>query len=551
MIRSHSMISRRFPGHAWIFASAAVSSASPVVYAPCTDVVVTRRAGRVERQSSSFFYKNSRTIIRPLSATPRGGGDGFIEGDAVGLLQIAASVSNKHKLQHYLQNVVRIYAESDQDRRRVVLDYLALQCGTLNHDEILASALRYQNELALDATSMSAQSSSPKATQAAIQLRKNCTPAYELLLQRILIHAKEPTSFFIQLRLDLQQYTRSLSEANEDDECKLKLFYLQRLHHHLVQQLLPTQYSKSHLEIRRITLDESTSVLSYMAEHEAVHPVSSLEEFVRQRLGPQKRVFALFHRLTSQTPLAVLHASLQPTIPASMKEIHTDGPKTVATFYSISNIQPGLEGIGLGERLIRAAVRRMLQERDTNIRIFVTLSPIPRFREWLEQKVDTETDTDVLSNCLVPSDVRYLCDIWQCDPDQVLSRLIHALQAQEEPEQLELDGEPLTAIFHRSLARLAAHYLVHEKQKASSNTINKRKPLNTVARFHVHNGAQVYRINAAADLSSTGWESSFGVMVNYRYDLDALQHNQERYEADFSLAIHENVSNLLPKIELQ
>ena len=43
-----------------------------------------------------------------------------------------------------------------------------------------------------------------------------------------------------------------------------------------------------------------------------------------------------------------------------------------------------------------------------------------------------------------------------------------------------------------------------------------------MARFHLGNGACVERLNWAADPSAKGARQSFGMMVNYLYDLKRL-----------------------------
>ena len=50
-----------------------------------------------------------------------------------------------------------------------------------------------------------------------------------------------------------------------------------------------------------------------------------------------------------------------------------------------------------------------------------------------------------------------------------------------------------------------------------------------VARFHLENGARLERINLGADLSDKGLAESFGVMVNYLYDLAAVEANHRRF----------------------
>ena len=60
----------------------------------------------------------------------------------------------------------------------------------------------------------------------------------------------------------------------------------------------------------------------------------------------------------------------------------------------------------------------------------------------------------------------------------------------------------------------AARYLGKELQDG--------KPLDPVARFHLGNGARVERLNWGGDPSPKGLKQSFGLMVNYLYDLKRL-----------------------------
>ena len=50
-------------------------------------------------------------------------------------------------------------------------------------------------------------------------------------------------------------------------------------------------------------------------------------------------------------------------------------------------------------------------------------------------------------------------------------------------------------------------------------------PVDPVARFHLGNGAQMERLNWQADASKKGRAQSCGMMVNYLYELDALDDN--------------------------
>jgi malonyl-CoA decarboxylase len=65
------------------------------------------------------------------------------------------------------------------------------------------------------------------------------------------------------------------------------------------------------------------------------------------------------------------------------------------------------------------------------------------------------------------------------------------------------------------------HYLVHQKRG--------KEPIDSVARFHLKNGARLDRINWLADTSATGIRQSAGLMANYVYDLADLERNHELY----------------------
>jgi malonyl-CoA decarboxylase len=73
-----------------------------------------------------------------------------------------------------------------------------------------------------------------------------------------------------------------------------------------------------------------------------------------------------------------------------------------------------------------------------------------------------------------------------------------------------------------ALSALCAHYLLHR-------TATEAPEADPVGRFHLNNGARLQRINAAADLSRKGLRQSFGMMVNYLYDLDEIEANHEKF----------------------
>lgn len=79
------------------------------------------------------------------------------------------------------------------------------------------------------------------------------------------------------------------------------------------------------------------------------------------------------------------------------------------------------------------------------------------------------------------------------------------------------------------LSKLTCRYLVHEKHRG--------KPLDGVCKFHVGNGAVIQNVHFAADLSRIGMNNSFGMMCNYFYDMDQLQHNCANFESNYTVPV--------------
>jgi len=151
-----------------------------------------------------------------------------------------------------------------------------------------------------------------------------------------------------------------------------------------------------------------------------------------------------------------------------------------AVFYSITSCQPGLRGVSFGNFLIKQVAEDLKAEMP-RLKTFATLSPVPGLRAWASK--------------LPSSDV--------------------ALRA-------ILDSREAPADSSRELIEsLAAWYLTREWEEG-----NVRDP---VARFHLGNGARLERVNWAADLSPKGVKQSFGLMVNYVYDLNDVERNHEEY----------------------
>ena len=284
-----------------------------------------------------------------------------------------------------------------------------------------------------------------------------------------------------------------------------------------IVRLIGPQFEPGLLDVRRITWESPAALLARIIEHEAVHPIASWDD-LRDRLDADRRSYAAFHPAMSTQPLAFTTAALSRGMPDAIPAIldlqaPTGDPTAADTiaFYSISACCPGLAGVNVAGSLIKDAVGAVAAELPT-VEHFVTLSPMPGFRAWLEA---------VLADPDGPTDRER--EVLPAEPDRVLARLTDAEWSSDEA-------------IRPGLLALGARYLT---------TTADGRVLDRVGNFHLANGAAVERVNFAADPSDRGRFRSFGVMVNYRYEPDRLADRAERYATDGTVAMSAAVRDLL------
>lgn len=267
-------------------------------------------------------------------------------------------------------------------------------------------------------------------------------------------------------------------------------------------QAFRSWFNRGFLELREIDWQTPAHILEKLIAYEAVHEIRGWDD-LRRRLADDRRCFAFFHPALVDEPLVFVQVALTESTPRAIGDIIDEEPSTdpvtpkTAVFYSISNCQTGLRGVSFGNFLIKQVLLELKIE-FPSIEHSVTLSPVPNFRRWLQS---TLADADKLSDLgLQEADVEQLRE---------LERLVG--EGFEWSSQLE-DLETL-------LMRLCAVYLVHEKRG--------NLPLDPVARFHLSNGARLDQVNWAGDLSMLRVKQSFGILVNYLYETDKLEHNHE------------------------
>ena len=65
--------------------------------------------------------------------------------------------------------------------------------------------------------------------------------------------------------------------------------------------------------------------------------------------------------------------------------------------------------------------------------------------------------------------------------------------------------------------------------------------MNDVCRFHLGNGAIVEDIVINANISEQGFKRSYGVMINYLYELNNIEKNHEDYMNNKKVIVSDKV----------
>jgi malonyl-CoA decarboxylase len=70
-----------------------------------------------------------------------------------------------------------------------------------------------------------------------------------------------------------------------------------------------------------------------------------------------------------------------------------------------------------------------------------------------------------------------------------------------------------------------------------------------VAMFHLSNGARLERINAFSDMSVHGVSTSYGVMVNYLYDMKDVESNHEAFVSNGKVMLSDALRARIRKLK--
>ena len=313
--------------------------------------------------------------------------------------------------------------------------------------------------------------------------------------------APNGTSEIVSLREDLLRLLKENPELKSLDYDLIDIF--------------KNWFNPGFLKLRKITWDTKAAILEKLLKYEKVHSMKDMNE-LKRRLGKDRRFFAYFHPALEDEPIIFVQVALTNGLGKSIQEItkpRTDGDKKydTATFYSISNCQDGLSRVTLGNFLIKRVVFE-IQEELPNIKNFGTLSPIPGFRDWF-MSLDEKLVKNILGNI----------------PLENISFL--------KSSSLKI-GDTRILSNKNAIYKLVAHYLMNEKNQ-------KQLPINDVCRFHLGNGAIIDDIVINANISEVGFNRSFGVMVNYLYELKNIEKNHEEYINNKTIIVSNKVKKLI------
>jgi malonyl-CoA decarboxylase len=282
--------------------------------------------------------------------------------------------------------------------------------------------------------------------------------------------------------------------------------------------LFSSWFNRGFLVLRTIDWSTPANLLEKIIRYEAVHAIRDWNDLRARIDSPDRRCYAFFHPALIDEPLIFVEVALTRGIPAGIDPILSPDREridperaTTAAFYSISNCQRGLAGVSFGHFLIKQVVEEVGRQ-IPRLSTFVTLSPAPNFAEWLRRERATEASVVLSEEDRAALETLDRADWWR---DEAAAETVR---------------EPLL--------RAAAWYYLRARTPRGT-------PLDSVARFHLGNGARLERLNFAADTSERALRQSHGLMVNYLYDLEHIERNHEAYAQQHAVVAASAVTRLV------
>ncbi|XP_064404931.1 malonyl-CoA decarboxylase, mitochondrial-like isoform X2 [Halichondria panicea] len=386
----------------------------------------------------------------------------------------------------------------NMESKKLFLSVIAGDLG-VDHERITTKAQKFVD---LHAN----QRSDSTLLMSGSSLRQTLTPFYGELFSHI-ARVEGGIKFLVDLRGDLLEILKSKQSAAPGSST----FLLSELDTRL-RETLSEWFTPQLMELQHITWESPCDILEKISDYEAVHRLRHWKD-LKHRVGSNRRCFIFTHKAIPREPIVVLHVALTSEPSSSIQELldrtsQKDTDISNAIFYSISATQKGLSGVELGNFLIRRAVDHLQREFPHQLTNFVTLSPIPGFRKWVESHLrDNGVGEEVRGGDSILPEV--------ASPTEAL-RIAMATTG-----WASQGNGPVAQAIKQPLLSLCSRYLALEKRRGNA--------LDPVAHFHLQNGASIWRINWLGDTSLRGLERSLGLMVNYRYHLPDINSNSDSY----------------------
>lgn len=247
--------------------------------------------------------------------------------------------------------------------------------------------------------------------------------------------------------------------------------------------LLRSWFNRGFLVLKQISWDTPASILEKIVAYEAVHEIQDWDDLRRRLHPPDRRCFAFFHPAMPDEPLIFVEVALTEAVPGSIQAVLAEDRAPLDIEAARTAVFYSISNCQKGlagisfGNLLIKQVASELAQALPQLTTFVTLSPIPGLRRWAEGEGITHPPA--------PGD-------------------------------------------------LAAHYLLNARRSDGL-------PVDPVARFHLGNGAAVLEVHDAADASPKGAAQSYGVMVNYHYDLSQTERNHEDFALNQTIAASKSI----------
>ena len=282
--------------------------------------------------------------------------------------------------------------------------------------------------------------------------------------------------------------------------------------------LFSSWFNRGFLVLRRIDWSTPAMILEKIIRYEAVHRIRSWDDLRRRIDPPDRRCYAFFHPALLDEPLIFVEIALT-------REI----PDAIAPILSVQrdSVEPD-----------------KVDDRDV---LFDLQLPARTRRRLVRQFPDQAGGAGDFAREPAAQDLRHALAGARFPP---LARP----GAQGRKLQSAFAGGPGRAPGSRpaGLVAIAAGARADAGAAAarrglvlSARQEPPRPAARRVARFHLGNGARLERLNWLADGTENGIAQSYGLMVNYLYDLDDIEKNHEAYAEGHKLVTSSAVRRLL------